>query len=287
MSGAARLDGTTVVPSALGLAQFVHRARVGSTMDEAHALAASGAPGGTLVVADTQEAGRGRGGKRWHSDAPDGLWATWLLRDVSPASLGVLSLRVGLVVAECVAPWSDGIVGLKWPNDVLLAAAPSVEAARHLPFTALGKLAGILVETRWRAETIDWVAIGIGINLHRPVDPESSGNAPSRAALPGAALPGAVLPGAALARAALRPGTTRLALVTALSPRLVALARGEAALTATERSAWAARDLIVERQVAAPAVGRVLGIASDGGLEVASSDGTRVTCRSGSLEVVS
>lgn len=285
MSGSARLDGTTFVPSALGLAQFVHCARVASTMDEAHALAAAGAPGGTLVVADVQEAGRGRAGKRWHSETPDGLWATWLLRDVSPASLGVLSLRVGLVVAECVAPWSEGIVGLKWPNDVLRAPARSVEASRRLPFAALGKLAGILVETRWRAETIDWVAIGIGINLDGPVDPGPRVAAP--AAPSPAAPPDAVLPRAPLPRASLRPGTTRLALVSALSPRLVALGRGAAELTARERTAWAARDLMAGRAVLAPTVGHVLGIAADGGLVVVAPDGTRVTCRSGSLEVVS
>ena len=71
-------------------------ATIGSTMDEAHRLAGEGAPGGTLVIAGEQTAGRGRGGKRWSSAPGLGLWFTLIERPNSPSGLDVLSLRLGL-----------------------------------------------------------------------------------------------------------------------------------------------------------------------------------------------
>ena len=60
--------------------EVVHLANVTSTMDEAHALAQHGAPAGTLIVADEQTAGRGRGGHVWESQAGTGIWCTLIER---------------------------------------------------------------------------------------------------------------------------------------------------------------------------------------------------------------
>ncbi len=130
--------------------------QLGSTLDAIHELAAQGAPAGTVVVAEEQTAGRGRDGRTWHSPA-GGVWLGMLLRPAR-AELGVMSVRVGLAVADAV----DAMLGrvearLKWPNDVLLA--------EH-------KLAGILCEGRWHGETLQWLAVGRA----RPLS--ASANAP-------------------------------------------------------------------------------------------------------------
>jgi BirA family biotin operon repressor/biotin-[acetyl-CoA-carboxylase] ligase len=128
---------------------------VGSTMDEAHRLAADGAPGGTLVIAGEQTAGRGRAGKRWSSAPLLGLWLTLIERPETESGLDVLSLRLGLHAAPILDAFVDDRVALKWPNDLYVGDR---------------KLGGILVEARWRDQRPDWVAIGVGVNIVPPPD---------------------------------------------------------------------------------------------------------------------
>lgn len=145
-------DGETgdALAHALSLPKVVVFGEVGSTMDVANEMANQGAPAGLLVLADTQTAGRGRGGRRWDSRPGEGLWLTLLERVIDPTALDVLSLRIGIRVARALARFAAEPIGLKWPNDLYLAA---------------GKLGGILVESRWRGPRPEWMAIGIGINV--------------------------------------------------------------------------------------------------------------------------
>jgi BirA family biotin operon repressor/biotin-[acetyl-CoA-carboxylase] ligase len=209
-------------------------------------------------VADVQAAGRGRGGNAWVSEAGDGLWFTLLERDVPAGALSVLSLRAGLAIARIVAPWCDGHVGLKWPNDVLVLPSGSGHAAT----AALRKLAGVLVEARWREGEVDWVAIGVGVNLREP-----SRTLAGRQA------------------AALRAGAARAALLEHLVPLLRDASADAQELRATELRDWAAHDVMHGRACVSPAIGVVQGIAADGTLRIATGDaGTDVvSCRSGSL----
>ena len=119
-------------------------------MDVANALAAEGAPAGTLILADAQLAGRGRAGRRWESKSGDGIWMTLVERLNDVSALDVLSLRIGLRAARALDRFAGVRVGLKWPNDLFLPA---------------GKVGGILVESRWRGSRPEWTAIGIGINV--------------------------------------------------------------------------------------------------------------------------
>ena len=137
----------------LGLPRVEAYAALASTMDEAHQLAAVGAPAGTMVVAESQTRGRGREGRRWLSRPGAGLWVTMIERPSDAEAVAALSLRVGLALAPALEPWSDGAVALKWPNDL---------------FVGEGKLAGVLVEARWRGDRPDWVAVGVGVNLVAP-----------------------------------------------------------------------------------------------------------------------
>ena len=217
-------------------------ATIGSTMDEAHRLAGEGAPGGTLVIAGEQTAGRGRGGKRWSSAPGLGLWFTLIERPNSPSGLDVLSLRLGLRAAPVLDAFADGPVTIKWPNDLYVGDL---------------KLAGILVEARWRDARPDWVAIGIGVNVVPPADlPYATG---------------------------LRNDTSRADVLGALVPavRLAAASRGP--LTRSELSEYADRDYARGRRLREPAPGVALGITDDGALIIQGAQGLS-HFRGGSLE---
>jgi BirA family biotin operon repressor/biotin-[acetyl-CoA-carboxylase] ligase len=148
------LDGVTLA-TRLGLPRVEAVGAVASTMDAGHAVAARGAPAGTLVIAEEQTAGRGRGGRSWSSAPGKGLWLTLIERPRGADGLDVLSLRVGLHLAPVLERWTESAIRLKWPNDL---------------FVGLRKLGGVLIEARWRGAHPDWVAIGVGINLVIPGD---------------------------------------------------------------------------------------------------------------------
>lgn len=220
----------------------VHLVSVTSTMDEAHARAALGAPAGTLIVADEQVAGRGRGGNNWESDFGDGVWCTLLERPDDASAIDVLSIRLGLAIAEALEPLAAAPICVKWPNDL---------------YVDRSKLAGILVEARWREGVPEWVAIGVGVNLHVP-------NRNSGAA-------------------ALSDGTTRGDVLRRMIPAIRAAAAKRGFLSVDEQTAWESRDLAMQRAVIAPVAGVVRGIEQDGALLVTDGGGRIHEIRSGSL----
>jgi BirA family biotin operon repressor/biotin-[acetyl-CoA-carboxylase] ligase len=125
----------------------------GSTNDDALAAAKSGAPSGTLIVADHQSQGRGRSGYAWQSPPGDNLLFSLLLRPASRVWPGAaLTLSVGLAVRAALAPHSGEPLLVKWPNDVL--------AQRR-------KLAGILCEGQVGASgALEALVLGVGVNVH-------------------------------------------------------------------------------------------------------------------------
>lgn len=135
-------------------------AEVDSTMDVAHERAARGVGSRALIVADVQRSGRGRMGRSWSSEPQRGVWSTMIVRP-EPRALDVLSLRVGLAIAERLDAFMGARVGVKWPNDLM---------ARDR------KLGGILTEARWSGDALSWVAIGVGVNVQAPSGlPEATG----------------------------------------------------------------------------------------------------------------
>jgi len=130
-------------------------------------MAESGAPHGTVVVADAQTAGRGRLGRSWVSPPARNVYVSLLLRpDMSPAEGARLSLVAGVALADAVE--AMGVPGaLKWPNDLYLDDR---------------KAAGILAEMASGADRVRHVVIGAGVNVNMvPGDfpPEISGKATS------------------------------------------------------------------------------------------------------------
>ena len=213
-----------------------------STMDVAHVLAAAGAPAGTIVLADRQTAGRGRGGRAWLSEAGAGIWLTLIERPEDGRAIEVLALRVGLYAARILDHYAGSPVGLKWPNDLLLGKR---------------KLAGVLIEARWQDGALQWVAIGLGVNVRAPLSMVRDA-------------------------AGLADGTRRLDVLAALVPRLRAAAAERGSLTTDELTEFARRDVAMGRSCVAPAHGQVEGIAATGEIVIAHGGVSR-GYRSGSL----
>lgn len=120
-------------------------------MDVVAALGRSGAPEGVVVVADEQTNGRGRAGRSWVAPARCALLCSALLRPGLTADhLSALPLLIGVAVARAIEAIAPVTASLKWPNDVLIAPR---------------KVAGILLNARSTADVVDFVVLGIGINV--------------------------------------------------------------------------------------------------------------------------
>jgi BirA family biotin operon repressor/biotin-[acetyl-CoA-carboxylase] ligase len=132
--------------------QLLRFAEVDSTNDVARELLARGKLGhGSVILAERQRQGRGRRGRNWES--PDGgLWfSVVLFPEISIAELAKISLVSALAVAGALRRFVPSGIGVKWPNDVLLNRR---------------KAAGILLEMKGEFDKIEYVIIGIGINVN-------------------------------------------------------------------------------------------------------------------------
>ncbi len=141
-----------LAPGSLGL-PFWHFGEIDSTNLEARRRAEAGAPHGACLAAERQSAGRGRLGRTW--SAPSGtslLWSLILRPDWGLARVFLLTNLAALAVCRAVEQASDLRPLVKWPNDVYLDGA---------------KLAGVLTEFTCRAERVEFVAVGVGLNVNQ------------------------------------------------------------------------------------------------------------------------
>lgn len=125
---------------------------VTSTNDLAHFLACNGEPEGAVVFAKGQTQGRGRLGNVWTSPYDQGLYFSFILR---PQISAAMASRVTLMVALAVARALQGVhvegAVIKWPNDILIKEK---------------KVCGILTEMYLKAERVDYLVIGVGLNVN-------------------------------------------------------------------------------------------------------------------------
>ena len=121
----------------------VHHRLTDSTNERGKALAAAGAPHGTLVTADEQTAGRGRQGRSWVAPPGRALLMSVVLRELDAQRTPLVPLAAAVAVCRAF-PEADGI---KWPNDVWVGGR---------------KVAGILIEGRPQD---GWAVLGIGLNV--------------------------------------------------------------------------------------------------------------------------
>ncbi len=123
-----------------------------STNTQARRLAEAGAAEGEVVVAEAQSQGRGRLGRVWQSPPFANLYLSILLRpNLPPANAPQITLMAAVALAETVEFFLGRPAAIKWPNDLLIDGK---------------KLAGILTEAACDSERVEYVILGIGLNLN-------------------------------------------------------------------------------------------------------------------------
>ena len=124
---------------------------VESTQDIAKQLAAGGADEGTLVIAEKQSRGRGRMGRQWTS-SPGGVYLSLILRpEIKPSEALWFPLIAGIAVAQAIRQLVGLQAKLKWPNDIFVGGK---------------KAGGILIEMSAEIDRLDYVIVGMGINVN-------------------------------------------------------------------------------------------------------------------------
>jgi BirA family biotin operon repressor/biotin-[acetyl-CoA-carboxylase] ligase len=222
--------------------------QIGSTNDEALQWASEGAPDLSLVIAEEQTKGRGRAGRKWSTPPGAALAFSLILRPAATDAVSP-SLLTGLGALALVdALNSHGLSPqIKWPNDVLLGGK---------------KAAGILVESAWTGEKMDYAVVGVGVN----VKPESV-PPPEEVSFP-----------AACVEAELGQPVDRAILLRDILFSMAAW-RGKMGKPAFIR-AWEQHLAFKEKTVhvwaenRSPLIGRILGLESDGGLRLRTNDKT-------------
>jgi BirA family transcriptional regulator, biotin operon repressor / biotin---[acetyl-CoA-carboxylase] ligase len=127
-----------------------------STNAHARRLAEQGAQAGEVVIAESQTHGRGRWGRPWVSPPHVNLYLSVILRPkLPPIDAPQITLMAAVALADALAAFIPVVPEIKWPNDILAEGR---------------KLAGILTESAWHAEGIDFVILGIGVNINFPVE---------------------------------------------------------------------------------------------------------------------
>jgi BirA family biotin operon repressor/biotin-[acetyl-CoA-carboxylase] ligase len=217
----------------------------GSTNDVALRLARSGAEAGLVVFAERQLAGRGRLGRRWDSQAHEGLWFSLLLRPALPLSQWPhLTTWAAVAVAEAIDEFLPVPARIKWPNDILLDGRKAI---------------GILTESCLEASA-PYAVVGIGVNVNQTTfPPEIAESATSLRLVRGAPLDRTLLAAAILRKLD--------AWFPALAENFLKVVR-----------AASGRSTLLGQKVRCLSGGRIIegiatGLASDGALEIRTEAG--------------
>jgi len=129
--------------------QLYYYHRLATTMETAKELARKGTAEGTVIIADTQTAGKGRLGRAWLS--PEGSLAMSLILKPSLGNLPQLVMIASLAVVRTIKKVAGLETQIKWPNDILIKGK---------------KVCGILIENEVKGDRVNFAIIGIGINVN-------------------------------------------------------------------------------------------------------------------------
>lgn len=248
--------------SQLGLGEIHIYREVGSTNLVAQELVNEEVPPFSLVVADSQTAGKGRQGRTWITQPGQALAFSWILYPekgrIQPEILGRLSGLGALAVLEAVQEVSGLESEIKWPNDLLIDGK---------------KYAGILVEAHWQECQLLDVILGIGINV-------GIGSIPSK--------PDFIFPATSL-EAACGKEINRLELLVKVLESLLKWYNrlGEPSLVNAWNVHLAYKDQLVSliSPQGSLAEGRVSGIGEDGSLLLETDLGVKRQYQSGEIQI--
>ena len=142
----------------LGRQSIIYFDQIDSTNTKAKELASRDAPEGTIVVAEQQKKGRGRKGRTWYSPSQGGIYLSLILKPhISPGDAPKMTMLTGVVVAEILLKLTQCNINIKWPNDILVNGK---------------KIAGILTEMSTEMDVIEYIVVGLGMNVTTPRFPE-------------------------------------------------------------------------------------------------------------------
>ena len=145
-----------------GLHRVEYHEAIDSTNLQAKRLALQSDEDRVLIVADQQIAGRGRLGRNWHSEKGTGLWMSLLLKpEIEPEISFRMTLIAAVAVSEAIEKTTGLKAGIKWPNDIIVNGK---------------KVCGILSEMSAEWQKINYIVLGIGINVNQEVFPEDIAN---------------------------------------------------------------------------------------------------------------
>lgn len=134
----------------------VYLDRIDSTNNYAKKIALEGCEEGTLVVADYQTCGRGRLGRDWNSPDKKGVWMSLVLRpDIPFEEVQIITLAASVAVVQALYDVAQIEAGIKWPNDIIICGK---------------KVCGILVEMNMEIDRINFLVLGIGLNVNQEKD---------------------------------------------------------------------------------------------------------------------
>jgi len=142
--------------------RIFHFFKTDSTNRVAMELGHAGEAEGAVVLAEEQTAGRGRAGRKWHSERAAGIYVTLLLRPkLAPVQAPLLTMMAGLSAHTAVQALTGLDVDLKWPNDLIVRGK---------------KLGGILTEMHAEPGQVRFVIVGIGLNVNQEKFPGELAN---------------------------------------------------------------------------------------------------------------
>lgn len=135
---------------------IVHFSEIDSTNNYAKKIALEGCEEGTVVTADYQTSGRGRLGRSWDSSDKKGVWMSLVLRpDLPFEEIQIVTLAASVAVVKALMEVAGIEAGIKWPNDIIIGGK---------------KVCGILVEMNMELDRINFLVLGIGLNVNQQAD---------------------------------------------------------------------------------------------------------------------
>lgn len=142
----------SVIKSELLGKEVIHFYNTESTNNEAKKMAADGAVEGTIVVSEAQNGGRGRLSRAFFSPESKGIWLSVILRpSFAPQHASKCTLMAAVAVTKAIEKMAGIRLGIKWPNDIFYGGK---------------KVVGILTEMNAEMDAVNYIVIGIGINVN-------------------------------------------------------------------------------------------------------------------------
>lgn len=139
--------------------KVIYLEKTSSTNDIAKKMAGEGAPEGTIVIAEFQTLGRGRSGRQWESPKYLGIYFSFILRpEIDKILIPYISILASIAAAEAIKEETCLDAKIKWPNDILINGK---------------KASGILVEGSTVKNSLEFLIVGIGVNVNNEIFPEN------------------------------------------------------------------------------------------------------------------